>query len=56
MIPREQIERQIEKNKRTIERAEREIEQIDRTIRESEARSKRARDILRRAGYLREAA
>lgn len=42
MIPREQIERQ--------------IEQIDRTIRESEARSKRARDILRRAGYLREAA
>jgi hypothetical protein len=46
----------MERNKRTIERAEREMERIDRTIRESEARSKRARKILRRAGYLREAA
>jgi hypothetical protein len=32
------------------------MERIDRTIRESEARSKRAREILRRAGYLRDAA
>ena len=54
MSPKE-IEKRIQENKRSIERAGRVEEQIDRTIRDSERRSERARAILRRAGYLRQA-
>jgi hypothetical protein len=54
MSPKE-LNRRIKENQRSIERASRVEERIDRTIRESEQRSERARAILRRAGYLREA-
>lgn len=54
MSPKE-LDRRIRENQRAIERASRVEERIDRTIRESDLRSERARAILRRAGYLREA-
>jgi len=55
MTPKEQLDRRIQENKRAIEQAERVEKRIDRTIRESDERSERARAVLRRAGYLREA-
>lgn len=55
MTLEEQLERQIEKNKRSIEQARRAGERIDRTIRDSNRRTERARAILRRAGYLSDA-
>jgi hypothetical protein len=54
MSPKD-LDRQIQENKRAIERATRVQERLERTIRDSERRSERARAILRRAGYLREA-
>jgi hypothetical protein len=55
MTRREQIEKRIEQNRRAIEQARRVRERIDRTVRDSDQRSERARAILKRAGYLREA-
>jgi hypothetical protein len=55
MTPKEQFDRRIQENRRAIEQARRVEERIDRTIRESDQRSERARAVLRRAGYLREA-
>ena len=55
MTPRDELDKQIQQNKLAIERAEKAEERIDRTIRESEKRSERTRQALRRAGYLREA-
>lgn len=55
MTPKEQLDRRIQENRRAIEQANRVVERIDRTIRDSDRRSERARAILRKAGYLREA-
>jgi hypothetical protein len=55
MTPKEQLDRRIQENRRAIEQANRVEERIERTIRDSDRRSERARAILRRAGYLREA-
>jgi hypothetical protein len=55
MSPKDQLDRRIQENKRSIEQASRVEERIERTIRESDKRSERARTILRKAGYLRQA-
>ena len=55
MSPKESLGRRIAENRRSIEQADRVERRIDRTIRDSEQRSERARAILRRAGYIREA-
>lgn len=48
-----EIERQILKNELAIEHARRVKEQISWTVRDSKRRTDRAREFLRRAGYLR---
>lgn len=55
MTPKDRLDKQIQENKRAIEQADRVEERIGRTIRDSDRRSERARAILRRAGYLRQA-
>lgn len=55
MTPRDQLDKRIQENKRSIEQADRVEQRIGRTIRDSDRRSEKARAILRRAGYLREA-
>ncbi|HET7122406.1 MAG TPA: hypothetical protein VFI17_14285 [Solirubrobacterales bacterium] len=50
---RDEIAKQIAANTRSIEEAQRVKEQIDRTLRDSAQRTERAREFLRRAGYLR---
>ena len=56
MTPKEQLHRQIQENERAIRHAEQVEKRIERTIQDSDQRSERAREILRRAGYLRQPA